>query len=797
MIKNHIKIAWRQLIKNKVFSVINVLGLALSLSAFWLLALYVADELSYDRYHENAEHIYRLSSHGKWDNNEFNITGTSGPTASALKSEYPEIAQTVRLDAEGGGIISYEQKHIKVDDIFFADKSFFEIFSVDFLAGNPLTALTRPQSIVLTKDLAIKLFGSTERALNKTLTFDKNSPTLVTAVIDNIPGNSHFTYSGLRSFPDDYKTEWGDFSLYTYILLKKNADPVMLQNKLPGFVKKHLHNPAYEVNYSLKLQPLTSIHLHSALSYEIGSNKSMQLIYVLSAIGLLILLIAFINYTNITTARASTRIREIAVRKVLGSERKNLISLFLTESVLLILIAALLSLVLVNVSIHSFNGLTAKELNMWKFGLPETLLVLTGLSLFIAVIGGLYPAIFMSGFKTISSLKNQMDDLTFQILFRKSLVVFQFTITIIMIVCSMVIYRQLNFMLHKNLGFNKNQVLTFHIDDVKIRQKIHELETALAASSAIKGIAVAGNPIGNNNIGMGSFNVEHQGAIDPNTTLAYTLQVDENFIPTMEITLLQGRNFQPLYSRDSTQALIINEAFANKWGWQNAINKRIQFGEDNAGKPMIARVIGVVKNFHIYSLQHQIEPMVLQLPSSNIQKDNLYIRIDPQHTKSTLNFIEQTFKKFSPDSPFDYQFLDQNFQKQYLAEERQGKILLIFTLLTISIACLGLFGLIAFTAQQRVKEIGIRKVLGASISQVVSLLSADLLKLVLLSTLIATPIAFFIMQLWLENFAYRTTISWWIFAAAGSIAVLIAMLTLSFQAIKAAIANPVKSLRSE
>ncbi|MEP7233426.1 MAG: ABC transporter permease [Ginsengibacter sp.] len=796
MIKNYFKIAWRNLVKNKIFSFINITGLALSLAAFWFIALFIAQELSYDRYHKKADRIYRLASHGNWEADKFDVTGTSGLTAKALKDDYPEVEETVRIDPEGGGIINYNDKRFKEDAVFFADPTFFKVFTHHFLAGDPVNALAKPGSVVITKTLCNKLFADPATAINKTIYFDNNSPNVVGGVIEDVPENSHFTFQALRTMPADYTGDWGNFSIYTYVLLKKNADVNALRAKMPSFIKKYFTANSLDISYSIEFQPLTSIHLHSHLSYELGENRNISYLYVLSIVGLLILIIAFINYTNITTARASVRLREVAVRKIIGSSRKNLVSLFLTESIMVILIAAALSVFLVILIMPLFNGLTGKHLSPWYFGGTYSVVALLIFSIIGGLIGGLYPALFLSGFKTIPALKNQVGNLGAQILFRKSLVVFQFTVTVVMIVASIIIYSQLSFVSEKDLGFNKQQVLTFHLDSRPLRKQFAAFRSDLLQHPQIEAVASAGNPIGNNNIGMMDYSVEKNGVLDPHSNLAFALTIDENFIPAMQIKLMEGRNFLNNMSADSNN-VIVNEAFLKKQGWANGVGKRIQTGLDSAGTVLYSNIIGVVHDFHIYSLQHKIEPMIMTMPRTANDRDNVYVRLSANNIPQTLQSLQQTFRKFDHESPFEYHFLDKNFAAQYAAEEKQGELLLAFTILTICIACLGLFGLITFTTEQRVKEIGIRKVLGASVQNLVAMLSGGLLKLVLLSMLIAIPVGWLVMNKWLQDFAYRIHIQWWMFLLAGCTALFIALATLSFQSIKAAIANPVKSLRSE
>ncbi len=798
MLKNYIKIAFRNLQKNKVFSLINIAGLTIGLAAFWLIALYVADELSFDRYHENADRIYRVVQHAKWDGGKFDLTGTSAPFAPAFKNDYPEVQDAVRFDLEGGGAITYQNKHLQVDDILFTDPSVFTVFTYHFLFGDAKTALTKPQSIIITKTLAAKIFGDPSLALNKTISFDNNFPNVITGVIDDVPANSHFTFSALRSFPENYTEDWGNIHLYTYILLSKEASVKKLEAKLPQFFNKYLKASMGNVDYRMELQPLTSIHLHSNLSFEMSANSSMTYIYTFSVVAVLILLIAAINYMNLSTARSSIRIKEIGVRKVTGSSKIQLVWMFLSESVLITLIASVAAILLISLMLPAFKQLTGKELSIWRFGVWDTVLLLSVFSLFTGILSGIYPALFLSGFRTIPALKGQLGGQHGNLFFRKLLVTFQFVITIAMIAGSILIYQQLQYVSKKDLGFNKDQVLTFHINNKEVRNNIAALKQQLLQNPLIESVSSASNPIGNNDIGKTAYMLEVNGKMETKPRIGDTFMIDEDFIPTLQIKILQGRNFLQEMATDKTQALIVNETLVKDAGLQNPIGKKMTgFGPDEKGKPRIFEIIGVVKDFHIFSLQHKIEPLILQLPPVQKEKDNLYVRINKSGIKEALHYIENTYRKFDAEHPVDYHFLDQNFAKQYQAEQKQGTILLIFTILTILIACLGLFGLVTFMAQQRTKEIGIRKVLGASVAQITTLLSKDFLKLVLLALAIATPLAYFTMQKWLEDFAYRIQIGWWVFVLSGLLAVIIALITIGFQSVKAALANPVKSLRSE
>ncbi|MEP6749928.1 MAG: FtsX-like permease family protein, partial [Bacteroidota bacterium] len=546
----------------------------------------------------------------------------------------------------------------------------------------------------------------------------------------------------------------------------------------------------------MEMQPLTSIHLHSNLSFEMGANGNISYVTIFSLVAALILIIASINYTNLSTARSSLRVKEIGVRKVNGSGRGQLVLMFLAESVLITFIASAIAILLVNLLLPSFQHFIGKELTIWHFGIWKTIFFLAGFSLLAGCISGIYPALFLSGFKLIPSLKGQTGNHKGNFVFRQSLVVFQFVITIAMIAGSCIIWQQLHYVSKKDLGFNKDQVIVFHISR-DMRKQIPAIKQDLLQNHLIESVATASNPIGNNNIGGRSYAIETDGTTIKRENKAQTFQIDEDFIPALQIKLAAGRNFSETMLTDKDHAVIVNETLAKDAGWKDPIGKRIQLGIDEQKNPLMFEVAGVVKDFNIYSLQHKVEPLILQLPPAANDKDNMYVRLSKSNIKSALAFSESIYKKYDPSDPFDYNFLDQNFAKQYAAEQLQGSLLMIFTALAISIACLGLFGLVTFTAEQRRKEIGIRKVLGSSVSGIVMLLAKDLLRLVMVAIVIATPVAWLAMTKWLQDFEYKISINWWVFAIAGILALLIAFITVSFKAIKAAIANPVISLRSE
>jgi putative ABC transport system permease protein len=798
MLRNYIRVALRNLRKNKIYSLINIAGLAVGLSIFWLMALYIGDELSYDRASVNADRIYRVAQSGSWSGGSFKLAITPAPFAPALQKDYPEIEAAARIDAEGGGTLVYGDKKIEQGDMLMADSSFLTVFRFPFLYGDAANALAAPNSIVLTKSLAEKLFGRAEDALDKTVQIENQGPNQVTGVIDDQPENAHLHFSALRSMPVLATDNWLGSYLYTYILLRKEADISRLEARLPGFFDRYLKQPMGKgAQYRMELQPLTWIHLHSAMDYELGRNGDIRYIWLFAAVALLVLGIAVINYINLATARSSIRLKEIGVRKVIGSGRQQLMTMFLTESVVFALLAAAIATFLTILLLPVFNDLSGKALSIAVYGWPRVLSALAVFAIMIGLAGGLYPALFLSGFRTIPSLKGQLGNQQTTVLFRKSLVTFQFVITIFLIAGSAIIYMQLRFMQTRDLGFKKDQVLTFHLSNPGVRQHMEELKTQLLQDPSVEAAAAAGNPIGNNDIGTIPVLFEQNGALSHESKKVQSFYIDADYLSTMGIALKNGRNFSPTQPTDLTGSVLVNETFEKELGWTDAVGKRLQLVIGPGYKLGMATVIGVVKDFNIYSLQHKIEPMVFEMPPVAKEEDNVAVRVNPARVPQAIQHITDVLHRFDPASTLKYDFLDENFSRQYAAERKQGQLLLIFTVLAVLIACLGLLGLVTFSVGQRNKEIGIRKVLGASVTGIVLLVSKDLIKPVALAFLIAAPLSGFALHRWLEGFAYRTPVSIWILCGAGLLAIAIAMLTVGLRAMQAARTNPAKSLKTE
>jgi putative ABC transport system permease protein len=797
MLHSYLRFAMRNLAKNKIYSMINIAGLAVGLGVFWLMALYIADEMSYDRDLETAGRVYRVVHSGEWAGGHFRVAQTPPAFGPALVKDDPGIEAAARINAEGGGTLVYGDKKLEVGDMFLADSTMLEVFGFTMLAGERDNAMSSPNSIVLTKTLAEKFFGNADEALHKTLTLQNEGLVEVTGVIEDRPVNSHLRFSALRPLREG-GDEWKNSYLYTYVLLKKGVDVRAVEGRLPGFYDRHIKALLGKgATYRMELQALPSIHLHSHFDFELGRNGDIKYIYLFAAVALLVLGIAVINYINLATARASIRMKEIGVRKVIGGSRKQLVTLFLTESVFFALLSAAIAIVLAWMALPAFDQLSGKALELGQFGMGRTIAALAATAFLIGLAGGLYPALFLSGFGTIPALKGQVGDLSTTVFFRKSLVTFQFVITIFLIAGSAIIYLQLRFMQGRDLGFNKDQVLTFHLSNPEVRRHIEDLKMQLLRDPSIEAAAAAGNPIGNNDIGERQIQWEQNGVLQREARKAQTFFIDADYLSTMQIGLAAGRNFSATQPTDVLGSVLVNETLVKEMGWSDALGKRVRLGTDDQGKVLMASVIGVVKDFNIYSLQHKIEPLLLRMPPVWKEEDNLCVRIQKGRIPEGLKHIADVYARFDPATTPDFHFLDENFSQQYAAERKQGSILLIFTILAIFIACLGLLGLVTFSVGQRTKEIGIRKILGASVGGIVLLVSRDLIKPVVLAILISTPLAWWAMHVWLESFAYRVRIGLWIFVAAGLLAVFVAMLTVGLRAMRAAKMNPTGALRSE
>jgi putative ABC transport system permease protein len=800
MLQNYIKIAWRNLVRNKIYSAINILGLAIGISACILIFLYVRDELTYEQHFTKADRIFRVT-------NDINLQGqtdhfalTPFPLGPTLVKDYPVIETFTRVMPTGKQTAWFEDKAFTEDNIYFVDSTFFRVFNYPFLYGDPATALNAPKSIVLTEELAIKYFGSADNAMGKLLKFSKNSHK-VTGVFRD-PGHSHFKLNALLSintFDETLKSQfsgdWFRMSLYTYVLLPKESDEAGFGQNLDTFYGKTIvpWMKDNKLNASVRyyLQPLRDIHLDNSYSYDLSPAGNKAYVYIFGFVALFILLIACINYMNLSTARSAKRAKEVGLRKVIGAHRSQLVRQFVGESILLTVLAILVALALVELMLPYFNTLTEKNFTISFFGSPAFFGALLLIIIFVGLVGGSYPAFFLSSFKPVDVLKTDKNPRGSNALLRKALVVTQFTISLIMIIGTVVVYSQMQFLKNNDLGFNKEQVLVIDIPsgDSTLVNRLSTIKNEFRSNPGIKSIATSAH-IPGQRVGRLLFLAESAATGQMEEKTLSCMFVDYDFLDLMEIKLAAGRNFSHQILSDDSAAIIINETAAKWLGYENPIGKNIENGLGVKGK-----VVGVVKDFHFASLHNKIEPLALMLAPKT--QGFLLARVNGRNLPATIKFIEEKWKAFDPKHPMEYFFLDESFNKQYRAEEKMLTVFGYFAALTILIACLGLFGLASFTAEQRTKEIGIRKVLGSSVSEIMLLISKDFVWLVLIAVVLASPVAWYGMQRWLQEFAYRTQIHWWIFVLAGLAALVIALLTVSFQAARAARLNPIRALRSE
>jgi putative ABC transport system permease protein len=809
MFKNYIKTAFRSLYKNKGFTAINILGLALGLATCLLIVLYVVDELSYDRYNTKANRIYRVNEDLKLGENSVQYAVCMPPLAKTLIAEYPYVEDAVRLKYAGSYHVKKGSSNILESKMVHADPSLFNVFTLPIINGNPKTALAEPNSVVITETTAKKYFNNTN-VVGKTMLFNDNQSFMITGVIKDVPKNCHFNYDfflSMSTLPDSRSNEWLRSDYNTYVLLKNGADHKKLEASFPAFLQKFSGSQMqsdlgmsiadFEKSgsfFRMNLTALTDIHLKSHRTGELGANSTSQYVYIFSAIALFILLIACVNFMNLSTARSSNRAREVGVRKVLGSSRKYLIFQFLSESIMVTFFATAIAIIAAIALLPLFNQLAGKDIavtaQLLVWLIPVSLIIV----LVIGSLAGSYPAFFLSAFQPIDVLKGKLSAGFKGGGLRSFLVVFQFAISVFLIIGTLVIYNQLNFIQTKDLGYNRNQVLViknaFELNNqAKVfKQEIKQLPgvtnatmTGYLPTSGDRGTAIY----------FKDATLDQKKSLFPQSW-----EVDADWVPTLDIKMASGRNFSKDIISDSS-AVIINEAAAKFLGYKDALNKTLyksQGGKQELANTKKYQIIGVVKDFHFNSLHEKIEPVVIKLADN---RGALSIRVNTTNLPSLLAQIKSKWATFSPGVQINYSFMDQDFDASYRAEQRIGTIFIVFTSLAIIIACLGLFGLAAYAAEQRTKEIGIRKVLGANVTVIVSMLSKDFIKLVVIAILIASPLAWYMMHSWLQDFAYRVSIQWWVLAGAACTALFIALVTISFQSIKAALANPVNSLRSE
>ncbi|MEO6818318.1 MAG: ABC transporter permease [Ginsengibacter sp.] len=792
MIKNYFKTAWRNLIKSKVFSIINILGLTIGIAVCMMIFLFIMNEFSVDNFHKDGDRIYRVMRGFENEGAQQEVAYLSGKYAPALMNDFKgQIENVVRVN-QNDNLLTIGNQSFHEKKVIDADTNFFSFFTFPLIKGDTKTVLQNPNSIVLTESTAKKYFGSVDNAMEKTIVLDKNIPLKVTGIAKDVPSNSHLEFDmviPLENYKDNsWMTTWMNNAIYTYVKLAPNVDQASVARQMPKFMEKYMGGDMrkYGFNFTLSMTPLKDVYFKEA-SFDGVKHGDKSVVYIFLSVAILILLIACINFMNLSTIRAAERSKEVGLRKVLGALRNNLVWQFIGESVLLTLISCILAVGILLLVMPWYNQLLGYTLSV-DWNTISIWLFLGGVIIVVGFLAGSYPAFFLSGFSPIKALKGKMNLGKSGSSFRQALVIVQFSISVFLIIATVIITRQMNYVKNKQLGYNQEQTVLVNFSNEDLYNNKDPFKTSLENDNNVQSVSLmSGVPGGY--FDSHTFNVEGKSEkMVFNTEFA-----DFEFIKTLGLKMIAGRNFSSSYPTDSSSAMLVNKRLATKMGWspEQAIGKWIQNSIRDSSRRMI---IGVVADFNFQSLKSEIEPLVIS-PDSDVRV--AVIKLKTGNIKSGVASVENQYKKYASAYPFEYSFLDQQFDKLYKKDIRQQNILTVFAGLAIFIACLGLFGLASFTATKRFKEIGVRKVLGSSVKGIVFLLSKDLLKPVLIATCISIPLGYWAMNKWLQNFAYKTTLSWWIFVLAAFITILIALITVSFKAVKAAIANPVDSLRAE
>jgi len=812
MIKHYFKIVLRNLWRNKTYSFINIFGLTLGLICFLLIALYVFDELTYDSFHTNANNTYRvvetrISPEGK----ESKVAAVGYKIAEQSPVSIPEVKKAARFTALGRTNVSDPAvTNTFYESFSVANPEYLQVFDFKLIEGNRTTALTAPRSVILTEETAKKIFGVSS-VVGRTLKTDTDSlPYTITGILQNFPSNSHISFNLLFSessisnqrYKDFISADWNSNNYTTYLMLDKEADAEKATQKLSQLIAAN-RNSNSKVKSSFSLQPLTAIHFHSAGIEGTAAERkgNLSYIYVFSIVALFVLLIACINYMNLTTARFANRGKEIAVRKVTGALRSNLVGQFLSEALLMAIIALVLSLGATKLLLPAFNSFTQKQLQLGLTTDPRIWFGIVATVLIVGLFAGAYPALFQSRLKPLLLLKNKIQQSKGQLSLRKGLVVFQFFLSIIMIVSTIVVFMQMKYVDTADMGFNKEQLLVIDINSGAVRRGAETIKTEYAKVAAVKSVSVTSRVPGEWKI-IPKVKAKMQGSNDLENDM-FLIAADDQFLKTFEVSLINGRNFST--SQADSSAIMINESAAKMLGIKEPSEQLIEIPSvdfngnvSNLGQPFRARVVGITKDFNFRSLREKVAPLILAYRSNPVHNiDYFTVRLTTGNVEQTLKQLEEILHKVDANHLFEYNFLDKQWDNFYRDDQKRQIIFLVIAALTILIACLGLFGLATYAAEQRIREIGIRKVLGASVSGIVAMLSKDFIKLVLIASVLAIPVAWWLMNSWLSDFAYRTKIYWWVFVLAGALALFVALFTVGLKALKAAIANPVKSLRTE
>ena len=789
MLKNLLRTALRHMRKHAGYSFLNIIGLTLGITSALFLIIYVADEVSYDRYNEKADRIFRVSSRITEPDDQFTWIVAQIPFGPQVASDYPEVQSFVRFIDMPRAVYRYGDNEFNEANFYYVDSTLFDIFTYKVIRGNVKEGISEPGKIVLTESIAEKYFGDAD-PVGKTLESGSNSYE-VTAVIGDVPENSHFRFDALTSrnnLPKQIGT-WGNFGVFTYLLFPENFDVKAFEEKMQGMYDNYMKTIFEPLHITIEyiLEPLTRIHLYSTNSGEPEPTGSISYVYIFGVVALFLLLIAAMNYMNLATARSARRAREVGLRKVVGSHRGLLIAQFISESSLFTLISLILSIILLAVLLPKFNLLAGKNFDLSILGSPVFLVSLLVIIIFIGVVGGSYPAFFLSRPSPVIVMKGEITQGSSGSLFRKILVVIQFFVSIVMIICTLVVFKQLNYMKTMDQGFDQKNVISLQLNG-QMGRKYPVLKQALKDYPEILNIGATNTPIGEGS-GKVIFSVEtDQGMIQRGVNFAV---VDHDFIKTLGIKIVQGRDFQEDMPSDTLTGVIVNETFVRRMAWDEPLGKKVDLGDESTLRAM---VIGVMHDYHQTGMYNEIESLLLIYRTLN---NIVYIRIADRDIDRTIAFIESKWDEVFPDQPFTYTFLSERFNRQFEADEKRGLIFTIFTALAIVIACLGLFGLASYMVEQRTKEIGIRKVFGANERIILGLIAREFLLLVVISVVIAVPVAYYIMSNWLQNYVYKTSIGIVLPIGAALLTIFITFVTISYKAWQAAVLNPASSVRTE
>jgi putative ABC transport system permease protein len=792
MFFNYLKVTWRNIKRYKGYSFINITGLAVGLACCILILLWVQDELSYDRFHSNRDDLYRVVTEWRKTEPATHYWPVSAPLAPALKEEYPEIIKATRFTRlRRGQLVKFGDKHFTESQICLTDPDFFDMFTFPLLKGGPQTALTDRISIVITETVAGKYFGN-EDPLGKILNINNEYDFTVTGVLKDVPHNSHLQFDILIPFIriEDFETAWAVLDNWTlsgfatYVQLEKNAFSQDLTNKIAYYLQKHVQE-SKDVIY---LQPLKDIHLYSShIQFGIEGQGDIKYVYIFSIVAFLVLIIASINFMNLATARSSNRAKEVGLRKVVGATRIQLIRQFFCESVVVAFLSLILAVVLVELFLPIFADQSGKQLALDFSRHINILLVIVIMTLITGFLSGTYPALFLSSLRPVKVLKGSLRTEGRGYLFRRILVVSQFSLSILLIICTVVVFHQVGYMRNKKLGFDREHMVYLPIRN-ELVHGYEPLKNELLKNTGIKNVAASSN-LPTSGVILTTDKVTWEGKNPESVVVLEVTSVGYDFIETFNMEMVEGRSFSKKYSSDEEDAVVINESAMKIIGMEDPVGKQLVFGES------AVTIIGIVKDYHFKSLHSEIEPLILAIVPNLYRY--VFVKLDAGNIPNTVANMENTWKTLFPDTPFEYHFVDEAYDKLYRSEQRMGSLFNYFTVLAVVISCLGLFGLASFMAEKRTKEIGIRKVLGASITGIIILLNKQFTKWVLIANIVAWPIAYYAMSKWLQGFAYRINLGIWTFALAAVVALVIAVITVSYQSFKAALANPAESLRYE